>query len=371
MRKGIFRYIFSVLLLGVGFLVGTSWRDRIPQSPDAVQEEVTREASPRLDLLPQERHTISLFEKAAPSVVFINTSSLREDFFSRNVYEIPRGSGSGFIWDTKGHIVTNFHVVRGASIVKVTLEDGSIWDASLIGSAPEKDLAVLKIGASRQILSPVPLGESHDLQVGQSVYAIGNPFGLDQTLTTGIISAMGREIKGLDGSPIRDVIQTDAAINPGNSGGPLLDSSGRLIGVNTAIYSPSGGSAGIGFSIPVDVAKWVVPDLIAYGKLTRPSLGATYLAAYYASRYGIEGALIMNLEKGGAAEKAGLQATKRSRNDRVVIGDIIKRINDDNIRSEKDLQLALEKYKIGDVIEVVVERDGKEVRVTLELEEKK
>ena len=201
-----------------------------------------------------EQATIKLFEEAAPSVVYITTTTVQQDYWSRNVYEIPAGTGSGFIWDDKGHIVTNFHVIQNAYKAKVTLSDQTTYDAEIVGKEPIKDLAVLRI-VPKGTLKPIPIGSSHDLKVGQSVFAIGNPFGFDQTLTTGIISALGREIESVARVPIRDVIQTDAAINPGNSGGPLLDISGRLIGVNTAIYSPSGAYAGIGFSIPVDAVN--------------------------------------------------------------------------------------------------------------------
>jgi S1-C subfamily serine protease len=221
-------------------------------------------------LTDDERETIALFEQASPSVVYITSLSVRRDLFTLNVLEIPQGTGSGFVWDDAGHIVTNFHVIQNADRAQVTLADRSTWVAELVGVAPAKDLAVLRIDAPAAKLRPLPVGSSEDLRVGQTVLAIGDPFGLDQTLTTGVISALGREIESVAQIPIRDVIQTDAAINPGNSGGPLLDSSGRLIGVNAAIYSPSGAYAGIGFSIPVDTVKWVVPELIEHGELRRP-----------------------------------------------------------------------------------------------------
>ena len=198
-----------------------------------------RTITPIKHIVTEEEATIKLFEESAPSVVFITTSTVRQDYWSRNVTEIPAGNGSGFIWDREGHIVTNYHVIEKADIAQVTLSDQTTWDAELIGIEPNKDLAILKIKAPDTKLKPIPVASSHDLRVGQSVFAIGNPFGLDQTLTTGVISALGREIQSIGGRPIRGVIQTDAAINPGNSGGPLLDSNGRLIGVNTMIYSPS------------------------------------------------------------------------------------------------------------------------------------
>ncbi len=314
-----------------------------------------------------EAATISLFEKAIPSVVFINTIHLRQDFWTRDIMEIPRGSGSGFIWDKAGHVVTNYHVVHGADRATVTLADRSVWEADLVGYAREKDLAILRIKAPVEKLAPLPVGTSDDLLVGQSVFAIGNPFGLDQTLTTGIISALGREIKAQDGTPIRDVIQTDAAINPGNSGGPLLDSQGRLIGVNTAIYSPSGAYAGIGFSIPVDQVSWVVPDLIRYGRVLRPSLGIDLFSQSTVSRAGLSGAVISDVQAGGPADKAGLRPTRRTARE-IILGDIIVAINDDNIRNNADLQLSLEKFRAGDRVHVTVMRGRERVTVPVTLE---
>jgi S1-C subfamily serine protease len=229
-------------------------------------EPSSRSVAERGDLTAAEKSVTALFEEATPSVVYITSVALRRDFFRFNVMEIPSGTGTGFVWDDRGNIVTNFHVIRDASRAEVTLADGSNWEATLVGYAREKDLAVLHIDAPRSRLQSIRIGTSSDLKVGQTVLAIGNPFGFDQTLTTGIVSALGREIDSTDGVPIRDVIQTDAAINPGNSGGPLLDSAGRLIGVNTAIVSPSGGYAGVGFAIPVDTVNWVVPQLIAHGR---------------------------------------------------------------------------------------------------------
>ncbi|MBZ0121385.1 MAG: trypsin-like peptidase domain-containing protein, partial [Sandaracinaceae bacterium] len=208
--------------------------------------------TPRGDLSDAEQATVQLFENAAPSVVYITALSVRADYLRRNLLEIPEGTGSGFLWDDRGHVVTNFHVIRGADGARVTLADHSTWPAELVGVAAEKDIAVLRIRAPREVLRALPIGASHDLQVGQHVFAIGNPFGLDHTLSTGVISGLEREIMSVGNRPIQGVIQTDAAINPGNSGGPLLDSAGRLIGMNTSIVSPSGSSAGIGFAVPVD-----------------------------------------------------------------------------------------------------------------------
>lgn len=312
----------------------------------------------------EELHTIRLFETAAPSVCYITTSTLRRSFFSRDVTEMPSGSGSGFVWDRQGHIITNYHVIQNASKATVTLGDGSAYEAVLVGKAPEKDLAVLKIDAPANVLQRIPVGSSEDLRVGQNVYAIGNPFGLDRTLTTGIVSALDREINSVAGTPIRGAIQTDAAINPGNSGGPLLDSQGKLIGVNTAIYSPSGASAGIGFSIPVDIVKLVVPDLIQYGQVRRPTLGIELTRPLR----NIEGVTIYSVEQDGAADRAGLIGLSRDSYGSLLLGDIITSINGRPVRSANDLYLELERYDPGEVVEVTHIREERKyvTEVTLD-----
>jgi len=333
-----------------------------------ISQKSSNPTNGRNDLNSDVKATISLFENAAPSVAFITTSNYRRDYWTRNITEIPRGTGSAFVWDKKGHIITNYHVILGADRAQVTLADQSTWDAKVIGAAPEKDLAVLKIEAPKSQLIPIPVGTSEDLLVGQSVYAIGNPFGLDQTLTTGIISALGREIKSVAGLPIRDAIQTDAAINPGNSGGPLLDSNGKLIGVNTMIYSPSGAYAGIGFSIPVDVISWAVPQLIANGRLMRPTLGVELASAQAMNRLGEEGALVLNVIKNSAAETAGIRPTTRDRYGEFDLGDIITGINGEKIKSRNDLLLSLEKYQPGEQITVQVKRKNQFVDLKLTLD---
>ncbi len=368
------RILAVTALLIMGFIAGVAWKSKDTASQETAliaEKGPVRATTPRGDLKPEEQATIDLFNQAAPSVCFITTTSLREDFWSRNVMEIPRGTGSGFVWDRKGHIVTNFHVIEGADRATVTLSDRSTWEAELVGAAPEKDLAVLRIKASAEKLPPIPIGVSDDLRVGQSVYAIGNPFGLDQTLTTGIVSALGREIQSSNGVPIRDVIQTDAAINPGNSGGPLLDSGGRLIGVNTAIYSPSGASAGIGFSIPVDVVRWVVPELIEFGKIKRPSLGVELASPNIIDRYQLDGPLVINVVPGSNAEKSGIQPTMRDRNGRILLGDIIVGLNNDPIKTNSDLILALEKYQAGQKVKLTLLRNDRRITVDLLLEESK
>jgi S1-C subfamily serine protease len=330
-------------------------------------EPASRSVAPRGALTVGERSLTELFEEATPSVVYITSVSLRRDFFRMNVMEIPSGTGSGFVWDNRGNIVTNFHVIRDADRAEVTLADGSNWPASLVGYAQEKDLAVLHIEAPRDHLRPIPVGTSSDLRVGQNVLAIGNPFGYDQTLTTGIVSALGREIESTDGIPIRDVIQTDAAINPGNSGGPLLDSAGRLIGVNTAIVSPSGGYAGVGFAIPVDTVNWVVPQLIAYGKVKRPSLGVELASDHIVRRSRIAGAVVIGVDKGSSAEKAGIRPAYRDRRGRVMVGDVIVALNGEEVRSGGELGLLLERHRENDTVTVTIERDGKKRDVALKL----
>ena len=362
------RIIVTGLLALGAFLAGVSWKSKevIVEPQPAINQQImpaAEEAPKRATLPPRglndaEKSTIDLFERATPSVVYITTSNIKRSYYSRNEMEIPRGNGSGFIWDYDGHIITNYHVIEGADRATVTLADQTTYSARLVGAAPTKDLAVLKIEAPDGKLNPIPTGKSYNLQVGQFVFAIGNPFGLDQTLTTGIISALGREINSAGGSPIKGAIQTDAAINPGNSGGPLLDSSGRLIGVNTAIYSPSGASAGIGFSIPVDVVKWVIPDLIRYGKLQRPSLGVESASARITNQLGIDGVLVINVIEDGAAERAGIRPTYRDSQGRLRLGDIIKAVNDEKISNHNDLLLMLEDYKVNQKVIMTVEREG-------------
>lgn len=320
------------------------------------QETASRLAQPRGELSEHENAVISLFERLSPSVAYITSVALKRDWYSLNIYEIPRGAGSGFVWDRQGHIVTNFHVLEGASSAKVTLTDQSTWDARVVGIAPEKDLAVLRVEAPSELLWPIPLGTSRDLRVGQSVLAIGNPFGFDRTLTTGVISALGREIESITRIPIRDVIQTDAAINPGNSGGPLLDSAGRLIGVNTAIYSPSGAYAGIGFAIPADTVSWVVPELIAKGRIERPTLGVDIVTAQAVAKVDTEGALVMRVGRGSGADRAGIRATQRDRFGRVQLGDIIVAVGGQPIRTTDDLWLALDRRQPGETVEIEVLR---------------
>lgn len=373
--------IAALALLLSGFLLGSNFTltpdashpetgessESVLESNNPESKELdSEESNPSMDenLSIVEKKVIDLFESAAPSVVFITTSSFSQSYWSFDVTEIPKGSGTGFMWDDKGHIVTNFHVVEGGQKFYVSLSDQSSYEAKLVGAEPAKDLAVLKINAEDKNLKSIPVSRSDNLKVGQSVYAIGNPFGFDQTLTTGVISALGREIKAQYGRKIHDVIQTDAAINPGNSGGPLLNSSGQLIGVNTAIYSPSGAFSGIGFSIPVDVVKDVVPDLIKYGEVRRPVLGISLVNDRYFRQ---EGAMVHSVSPDGPAAKAGLKGLQRSRNGNLVYGDIIKYIDDKQVKSSAQLMDVLESYEPNETVTVGIERNGQLIDVNLTL----
>lgn len=308
-----------------------------------------------------EANTTQIFEKASPAVVFVTNTALRRSLFSLNVQEIPRGSGTGFIWDKNGLIVTNFHVISGAHKLTVTLPDGSEHSAKVIGVAPEKDLAVLRIEEPPEGLVTLPMGDSSELTVGRKVLAIGNPFGLDTTLTTGIVSALGREIKAQGNRKIRGVIQTDAAINPGNSGGPLLNSLGQLIGVNTAIYSPSGASAGIGFAIPVNTVKEVVPQLISYGKILRPMIGVELASDRWIRRYRLQGLPLVRVFPGLPAAQAGMAGAQRNQYGEIVLGDIITHIDGKAVRNQDDYYSALETHQPGDTVKMRTRRED-EVR---------
>ncbi len=319
-----------------------------------------------------EENNIDIFKSASPSVVYITSSRLvRRSFYSLNPQEIPQGSGSGFIWDEQGYVVTNFHVIQQASRLMVTLQDGTAYEARVVGFEPDKDLAVLKIDAPVEKLHAIDVGDSSLLEVGRKVVAIGNPFGLDTTLTVGVVSALGREINSVSQRKIRDVIQTDAAINPGNSGGPLLNSLGQLVGVNTAIFSPSGASSGIGFAIPVNTVKKIVPELIQYGRVQTPTLGIHHFplqqADYYRQRWGIDGVIVLDVMEGGNPARAGMRGlTETARG--VLLGDVIVDIDGTSISNEDDLLTLLENRKVGDVLNITTMRDNQEVVYKIELQ---
>ena len=325
-------------------------------------------APPPAELGEDERATMAVFERATKSVVFISNTAIQRDPWSFNLFEAPQGSGSGFVWNKQGHIVTNFHVVYGANSITVTLADRTEHKATLIGADPDHDVAVLQIRASEEALSPLAVGTSRDLRVGQKVLAIGNPFGLDHTLTTGVVSALGRTIKSLSNRTIEGVIQTDAAINPGNSGGPLLDSAGRLIGVNTQIMSPSGAFAGIGFAVPVDTVNRIVPELIKYGKLIRPGLGVSLVPDAMARRWGIKGLIVGKVSPGSGAEQAGLRGARESSPGRVELGDIILSVDGKPVGTLDELMDVMERHKVNDRVTVEILRGTSRERVSVTLQ---
>ncbi len=356
--------------VAIGFWIG---RGLHSDAPPAVEPAMADEAvlSARDDLSAAERRTIELFSKSRGAIVNIATTGRELNVFTRQVREVQRGVGSGFVWDDKGHIVTNFHVVAGASSAYVTFEDQSQYGARLVGVSPDHDLAVLRIEAHSRDIEALPIGRSANLLVGQHVYAIGNPYGLDHTLTRGLISALDRQITSVSGRPIEGAIQTDAAINPGNSGGPLLDSAGRVIGVNTVIYSPSGASAGIGFAVPIDTVSRVVPQLIAKGKYQPPVIGIEThdrISASLLRNQRVKGVLVLHVRPGSAAQRAGLVATRRDDRGRIVLGDVITAIEGKPIANSNDLFLALEQHEPGDTVEVNLYLRGEQRTVELTLE---
>jgi S1-C subfamily serine protease len=315
----------------------------------------------------EEQRDVEVFRRARPSVVYITSLALRRTPLSFDVQQIPQGTGSGFVWDQDGHVVTNFHVTQQGDAFAVTLADQSEWEATVVGAAPDKDVAVLEIKAPRERLVPLVRGSSAGLLVGQRVLAVGNPFGLDHSLTVGVVSALGRELRSPSGRRIRDVIQTDAAINPGNSGGPLLDSSGRLIGVNTAIFSPSGAFAGVGFAVPVDTVARLVPQLIAKGRIATAGIGVTLIPQRYNAQLGIDGVAIAEVLPDGPAARAGLQGAQVTRTRRVVLGDRIVAVDGKPVKSEDDLRDAFEAVGVGNAVTMTVVRgrERRDVKVSL------
>jgi len=338
--------------------------DRLKNSPAAVSP-VTKTDS----LTNDETRLIETFKRVSPSVAYIQTSVQQARGFSFQPTEVPAGTGSGFLWDSRGHVVTNYHVIAASGnqggMVKVKLQGmAQARDAVVVGMEPEKDIAVLRLKDTSNLPKPIDVGTSNDLQVGQSVLAIGNPFGLDDTLTKGIVSACGRDVPGVGGRPIRGCIQTDAAINPGNSGGPLLDSRGNLIGVNTAIYSRSGGSNGIGFAIPVDTVRRVVNQIIRYGKVVRPTLGinaaSDQIKRSVENNLGrtLDGVIVAEVFDGSPAAASGLQASQMRSDGSIVLGDIITHVNGQTTRQVEDLMSAIEEREDGDTVDVRVWRQG-------------
>ena len=343
-----------------------------PGAPPPAAQAQVREAPPAAaDLRPDELAMVELFERTSPSVVYLTSLARRVDWFGRTTAEVPRGTGTGFVWDDAGHVITNYHVIGGADSVQIVLHDQMTYEAEFVGASRSHDLAVLRIEVPPGTLRPVEIGDSEALRVGQSVYAIGNPFGLSATLTTGIVSALGRRIEGVDGTPIENVIQTDAAINRGNSGGPLLNSGGRLIGVNTQIASPSGASHGVGFAIPVNTVLRVVPELIETGEYVPPQLGIEI-------NYNLNRSLLRRQGyhrrarrgrhprhgggRGGPARHPGGAQPAPGR-----LGDVIQRIDGEPIRSPAEMRAVLDRYQVGDEVTVTILRDGGEREVVVRL----
>jgi S1-C subfamily serine protease len=366
-ESGMTKILALLLLVVAGALVFTVIQQR--RQPERYVSFEPRPVAQRPDdkLGADEQSTIDVFSKFARSVVHITSLQTRRDRMTLDVAEIPQGTGSGFVWDQAGHIVTNFHVVQMGNSASVTLNDNTTYPATIVGVAPDKDIAVLHIDAPPQKLLPLPVGQSANLKVGQKVLAIGNPFGLDQTLTTGVVSGLGREIKSVTQHAITDVIQTDASINPGNSGGPLLDSAGRLIGINTAIYSPSGANAGIGFAVPVDTVNTIVPRLLRDGKILRPGLGLALVTDQMAMQNGIDGVVILRVMPGGAADQAGLTGLVQSP-DGMFAGDVLVKVDTIDVHRQSDLFRALDGHSVGDEVDVTVVNGGHRRTVKVKLQ---
>jgi S1-C subfamily serine protease len=370
------RFVLRLVLLGVVvFLAVAAWRT-FPGLAGRLgldgRETKPRAVLARGDLAGDEQATIELFERSRASVVFISTREQVRDIWTRDVFSVQRGTGSGFIWDAAGHVITNFHVIEGASGATVRLADGRDYQASLVGASPAHDIAVLRIGVGlNERPPPVPVGTSADLRVGQKVFAIGNPFGLDWTLTTGIVSALDRSLENDAGSTIEHLIQTDAAINPGNSGGPLLDSAGRLVGITTAIFSPSGASAGIGFAVPVDTVNRVVPQLIRDGRYIRPALGIVIderINRRLVAMTQTSGVFVLQVAPDSSAERAGLQAARIGSQGEFVAGDVITGVDGRPVSSVAELLGRLDDHAVGDTVQLQVLRDSRtnEIPVTLQ-----
>jgi len=338
-------YAFLSMVLMVGGATGNGlWAQVLAQPPDWTAEEA---------------NTIQVVSRTSRSVVFITNIQLVNDYFS--VEQVARGTGSGFVWDRQGHIVTNYHVIEDGSVFAVTLPDQRVLKARLVGKDTARDIAVLSVPEGHEVLEPLEIGNSSTLRVGQKVIAIGNPFGLDHTVTTGIVSALGRQITGVGGVSIRDIIQTDAAINPGNSGGPLLDSGGRLVGMNTMIYSSTGSSTGIGFAVPVNTISRLVPQIIRYGKVIRAGLGISLLEDRVADRIGFKGkgVAVLAVARDSEAQRKGVVGIRRDRWGRLYLGDVIVALNRQAVESYDDLYQVLEQHKVGEVVTLTLSRNGR------------
>ncbi len=367
-------HIHSALTVGAFMLALVAVLTTMTQwlAPRSVyyKNAVPRLVAARGDLAAEEKNAIEVYKTISPSVVFVTSTQIHQEksLFRFSAMEIEKDAGSGFVWDPNGYIVTNYHVVENSRDVIVTLTDQSTWKAVRVGTDPDKDIAVLKIEAPRELMPPIAIGTSSDLQVGQKVFAIGNPFGYDQTLTSGIISGLGREITGAANRPIKSVIQTDAPINPGNSGGPLLDSAGRVIGMTTAILSPTGAYAGIGFAVPIDSINRIVPEIIRGEQIPRPQLGITTAEDHIVRRLGLEGVLILTISPNTTAEKAGLRETRRGENGKLVLGDLIVAIDGKPVHTTDDLFSVIDDHKVGDIVKITILREGRKMEVNVKLE---
>jgi len=369
-RPALASTVSSATLLVVVVVLGLLlWRSSQPAGSGLDPRAAPRPVALRGPRSTDDLANIRIYEKVSPSVAQVTSLSQEDGFSGLNAQEVPKGVGSGFVWDDEGHIVTNYHVVEGADGAQVTLADHSTYEARAIWAYPDQDMAVLWISAPKSKLHPISVGSSHDLKVGQVVYAFGDPFGLDLTMTTGIVSALGREIESANGRKISGVIQTSAPINPGNSGGPLLDSAGRLIGMNTAILSPSGAFAGIGFALPVDEINQYVPELIRNGKVVRPRLGVQVAEDQLAQQLGVDkGVLILKVLPNGGAAAAQLQPTRRDENGQIRLGDVILAIDGKPIDNAKDLNAVLEQHRVGDTVTLRILREGQRLDVTARLQ---
>lgn len=362
-------FLSALFAAGVAILFnnyGSFWRES--GSPNVAAEETPKELS-NPDTVSDEQNSIEVYKTLSPGVAFISTTSYSQDFWGQ--VEEGRGTGSGSVIDKEGHILTNYHVIEGAQKVTVRLAGDKSYPAKVVGRDPDTDLAVIKIEPPAN-LTVIPLGDSEKLVVGQKVLAIGNPFGLDKTLTTGIISGLQRPIRARNGRPIDAAIQTDASINSGNSGGPLLDKFGRMIGINSQILSPSGGSVGVGFAVPVNTAKRIVPQLIQFGEVKRPRLGANFYSVEQLTEQGVNlpvesGLLVRNVQTGGSAERAGLRGLSQDNTGEIVLGDIILSIDGEKMTDLDDLFRYLDKKQIGDTVQAEVFRTNKRITVPVKL----
>ena len=354
MRDRFTRIAVLVLIALLAIIAAQPYLDRLLSS-------TPRPVEARGNLADSERTAIDIFARVAPSVVQVAGARSSDSGIEQAQSGVP--TGTGFVWDAAGHVVTNNHVVEGAQQLRVRLSTGQVLPAQAIGTAPNYDLAVLRI-QSGSIPSPAAIGSSSDLKVGQWAFAIGNPFGLDQSLTTGVISALKRRLPTSGGREVGNVIQTDAAVNPGNSGGPLLDSSGRVIGVTTAILSPSGTNAGVGFAIPIDVVNRVVPQLIRNGRVPTAGIGIVTAGEGVAARVGVEGVIVVRTVPGSPAAQAGLQGVNTANG---ALGDVIVAANGKPVRRLADLSDQLDQAGVGSTIDLSVQRQGRTRTVRLQV----